>query len=170
MQHAACCMLHAACCMLQLLTSAPSLVCIDSQFPQSGRPASLHFKTKYFTNTIDKLILIVFLNRGSWESTHYDLIQNKNFFWKDLRLYAYNLHLPPLPLSGSLLHSLDSSLHNLPHMAKPSKFGLNGLSEPQNELMVLEVHFQVLTNAGKLWQIVSPGRSQGSVCWHRQLF
>ena len=34
-------------------------------------------------------------------------------------------------------------------IAKPSKFGLNGLSEPKNELMVPKVPFQVLTNAGE---------------------
>ena len=59
------------------------------------------------------------------------------------------LHLPPLLLSESLLPSLYSSLCNLPHLAKPSKFGLDGLTEPKNELMVPEVPFLVLTKASE---------------------
>ena len=56
------------------------------------------------------------------------------------------LPLPPLSL---LLASLDSSLHNLPHLPSQANFGLNGLSEPINELMVPEVPFLVLTKASE---------------------
>ena len=57
---------------------------------------------------------------------------------------------PPAAFSGQQpAHCAHCALHNLPHLAKPSKFGLNGLSEPINEMMVPEVPFLVLTKAGE---------------------
>ena len=53
--------------------------------------------------------------------------------------------------SDVLITLVNAAMSSL--IVRPSTFGLNGLSEPNNELMVPEVPFQVLTNAGELTNI-----------------